>query len=286
MPTIGVFQIPAPGELLWRQAIYQAANAKGWQTFEGSCGLSSDPQSDRLMVTSDPADVDQTYVDHWVVLRADGGRSVVYLSDALMVGDSGVAMIASRLAAADVLARRGASVFGEDATAIVIPALGTVDLLSPVPHVNAGASRLEKSARVALAMYDALPVPLGATGVWPSSFFKESGTETYGLGRIDLTGRARTIIQGPYISLPPGRWRIIADFEIATPRDGGRFIFAWGADNHMTEWSGHLPHSGGYQVQLETTWPEIAPAQFNVAVLHPVFSGSIEMLKVRVEKVG
>lgn len=285
MPTIGVFQVPSRRELAWRLAIYHAVNARGWLSFEGRCEPTSETSTNRLMVTSNPADVDLDYVDHWVVLTADAARSAAYLGDELKVGSSGVGMIASHLAAADILARRGAPVFGDDAASISIAEVEGI-ALSDAESRDPGGSSLEGPAREALAMYAAMPIKIGAAGFWSPSLYKQPIREDYGLDVIDLTGRTRTIIQGPYIPLPPGVWRMTADFEIVTPPEGGQFLFAWGAAGHMTEWSGFLPRSGRYQLQLESKWLTIAPAEFNVALLNPMFCGQLEMLGTVVEKIG
>lgn len=80
-------------------------------------------------------------------------------------------------------------------------------------------------------------------------------------GWVNLTGRARHILSGPFMFLLPGRWRIEIEFDVDVETGVPRLAFQWGgAALEKTVFTTLLRKSGKYQVRLDApvTRPDAA----------------------------
>ncbi|WP_292052402.1 MULTISPECIES: hypothetical protein [unclassified Brevundimonas] len=80
-------------------------------------------------------------------------------------------------------------------------------------------------------------------------------------GWVNLTGRARHILAGPFIFLMPGIWKIELDLDVDVETGVPRLAFQWGgAALEKTLFTTLLRKSGRYQVSLEAkiTRPDAA----------------------------
>lgn len=83
---------------------------------------------------------------------------------------------------------------------------------------------------------------------WPPPFFLASIDGKPGplTGPIDLTGPARTIIWGPYVSLPPGRWLARPTFACSRNTAGCRMSGDIYSNIVHANWETILPEEGAY----------------------------------------
>lgn len=282
MVTVGVFQIPSPGADGRRLAIYRAAQAAGWLTYEGDCGPADDAAAHRIMITWNPDDIHLDHVDDWVVVVGEPGTSVAYFDETLGSGMSAIPMVAARYAAADALVRGGAPIFSDKGSSIRIPHLGSVSFEDAPPETHADSS-VQKAGAEALEIYQTLPLQPGVSASWASGLYREPTQEGFGVQPIDLTGRQRGLVQGPYIVLPAGRWRMGVEFDIVTAADGAHMLFAWGMAGRMVEWSDRVTRSGRYRVTLDAEFPSAGMAELHIALVHPMFHGEFVLSGTRIE---
>jgi hypothetical protein len=137
----------------------------------------------------------------------------------------------------------------------IFKALDTAPPLDPTVATAAWGDRFDASELVlingALAGY-AEYFSGGSLGdlVWAPNLFIVGDTHQWLTGPIDITGRSRCLIYGPYIRLPPGRWN--ADVTVAFAELGGSkdFIIDVAATVKLHEVSINVINQGGGANQL------------------------------------
>lgn len=97
------------------------------------------------------------------------------------------------------------------------------------------------------------PIPRGKSWDWRDAFIASSPEYKADQdGWVDLTGRARHILTGPYIFLPAGIWNVVMDFEVDVETGVPRFAFQLGgAALEKTLFTTLIRKSGRYQVSLD-----------------------------------
>lgn len=107
-----------------------------------------------------------------------------------------------------------------------------------------------------------------------------------GPGQLDLTGRPRFMITGPYIVMPAGRWR--AAYQLTFDEKGSRprFRTDWGgAEDYVSEeFSPGRP--GVFEIVQEYNWIEPGPCELRIIVLEGVFDGQMTFSGAEITRVG
>lgn len=271
----------------WRHAIAGAALERGWSIVEddGTAGIAKQLENDQpslvLSSLTAPSQILTENLKMAVVkdtpeaalsaLATDQSRDAL-----IMAAHVGSAMFAY----ADSMARQGAVVLDANANSLHLPLLGDV-------AAEAG-GHIPPQTLGSLDIYHTLPLDVGTTAEWPISAFRfpistPAGLVDTGRAAIDLTGRARTIVYGPYIHLPPGLWE--AEVRALIQPDGGsaHLRFEWGANPDYVGSSAHVTRNGVYSIKLQRFWPEIRPSELVITSIQPHFHGHFELLSVSVK---
>lgn len=150
-------------------------------------------------------------------------------------------------------------------------------------------SLILKPNQLATEIYRNYPDVLGNEAEWPFWLFLYPGIERLdsedGL-EIDLTGRARTILYGPYIRLLPGEWEITAELRLLPGAGGIDLMFEWGEGEDFSTLPHTVTEEGLYRVCLKRIWHSSAPAEFRVTTLRPHFEGLFQLTKAKVRHVA
>lgn len=136
-----------------------------------------------------------------------------------------------------------------------------------------------------LAMYRTLDIQKGDGGIWPPEIFSFSSGQslTGGQSDIDLTGRARFLMHGPYIELPPGLWTGELFFCFDPGNSSPSLVrFDWGDGENFTQEDIELTDPGNYSMKLSHRWNVASPAQFRLLLLRPVFHGNLSVINCKV----
>lgn len=104
-------------------------------------------------------------------------------------------------------------------------------------------------------------------------------------GDLDLTGRPRFLISGPYITLPPARWRAIYRLEFDGAGSRPRFRLDWGMQDNYGSQDFTPGRAGLFQITHEYVWPQSAPVELRVVLLEGVFHGRMRFHGARVTRV-
>lgn len=129
----------------------------------------------------------------------------------------------------------------------------------------------------ALDLYAVMPPPVGAEARWGLAHFSYPVGDGFDGGQpdMDLTGRYRILVHGPYVVLPPGCWRVEAEFEIDTEGGVNRLRFDWGVGDDLVTTSVQIDRPGVYTLALTRQWTEAGPAQLRMWSEQAAFQGRL-----------
>lgn len=133
-------------------------------------------------------------------------------------------------------------------------------------------------AASALAMFEHGPPEVGVEAEWrPSVFvYDMRGAETRAtISEMDATGRARNLVYGPYISLPPGLWRATLGFSCDQSASRHMLRFEWGTPENFQGFYVTPKRSGRYEVVLEHRWTKAEPAELRMILTESSLGGQI-----------
>jgi len=228
--------------------------------------------------------------DHAAIANAQGHRALIIDTTAIGTADpsqpaTGDDLIvrAHALVEAEAAARQHAPVFNAARYQLDLPGLGLVE------RPDGERYRIHPDASESpLALFDQMPVPAGAWANWAPRWFAYSeGVRTIGGSTwIDMTGRMRPLVYGPYVRLPVGRWRVDVRFSVDPERAHAPLLFEWGSGNDFCRVMTEIRHPGTYGVHMDRFWTEADAAQLRIWTAHPVFEGRIDFQGARVTRVA
>lgn len=169
-------------------------------------------------------------------------------------------------------------------------ASGAVEILpgftlnSPTAPTSPPASPRLKAVASAVELLD----PAHPQATWAPDLFNYNSRIVSGgsQGDLDLTGRSRCLIAGPYIVLPAGRWR--ATYRLTFDERGSqiRFRVDWGGvEAFLTE--EFVPGRPGiFEITQEFDWAEPGPSELRLILLEGVFDGQVTFSGARIERIG
>lgn len=142
-------------------------------------------------------------------------------------------------------------------------------------------------AALALAPYWNGPPSPGAQADWTNGVLidksRRDGPRPLS-GPIDLTGRPRQLITGPYYCLPPGIWRVNIKFQLFVENTAD-FRFEWGEPGHAVALTSSEVRTGRYSVSLEQRWDREGAAEIVVEIFSAMLMGSLVIDEVLIEKI-
>lgn len=131
---------------------------------------------------------------------------------------------------------------------------------------------------VAFGMYRMGRPRPGTSVSWSERLFtfdQKAFVEGNPIGVLDVTGRPRTLLYGPFIALPPGRWGATMRFAIDESAAGHELRFDWGPGGDFVSQSA-VPAAGGiYEIELEHTVSEVGSWQFRILLMEGAFEGQM-----------
>ena len=271
---------PSVREGPWVAGIRDAAAAKGL-----SVGYWDRDQADILLCHLLPIDrVMAQEPREWVILGDTPEAGLVSYGDAYKeYPPAGQALIAcsGRFVSAAWMAERGSPVLGQPAMALSLPRLGLVS-----PQAYQLPSDPPGPLVPLLSIYDGLPVRVGAKSIWPpqSFAFPAAGEGDGGSPRIDLTGRDRLLMDGPYMALPPGLWRATLKMAIDPQGRDVPLAFDWGEAHDMVTIEETVRDAGFYAVSLDRLFETPGTAVLRISLTQPLFQGVLEVVECVVER--
>jgi hypothetical protein len=143
-----------------------------------------------------------------------------------------------------------------------------------------------RHAATALRLYlDGRPA-IGATAtVSPTLFLYDArGRVAQTPGAVEITGRARTLLYGPYLALPPGSWTVKVAFAVDDDAAGHPYRFEWGTGD-VFERVDFTPETAGvFAVEVSRDWDRPAPAEARVILMRSAFAGTFRLIEMTVTR--
>lgn len=277
--NLTVLITPGPSGVAWRAAIEARAAQMGLDIHDVGPEGAIDGQSGLF------------FAHHHAALGSAAGSGVV-IADTTAVASldpsqpatsEDLIVRAQSLVEADAAARHGATVLNASRYALTLPVLGLVERSEGDRyHIHPVA------ATSPLSMFDQLPVEAGAESDWSPYWFAYASGETPSAASpwMDLTGRMRAVVYGPYICLPAGRWRVDVRVAVDPERAHVPLLFEWGAGSDYCRVMAEVHHAGTYSLSLDRIWTEAGAAQLRIWNAHPVFQGRMIFEHCRVVRVA
>lgn len=272
---VRILQVPSPLSDAWLEALQKRCLEKGWAFFMYWGGeLPVLPQGPSVVVGWGKDDL--LPVADWIVQTCAPGLAVEALASKmnLEVGEARY-HASARFALCSELAAEGAPVFDVNSP-LEIPGLGEI----PPPG-----SVVDTAGGGVLSFYDRIPPGVGEGVRWPAGIFSipDCRGPRSAAVRIDLVGRRRLLLNGPNLSLSPGKWQAKAEISVE-PAGGAEFLIEWGAGAAVEAKTFFIEMAGDYEIDFVYTWAESAPADFRVSLMTPVLEGWLDFKGISLVK--
>ncbi len=274
-----VLQFPSPTETAWTTAIKARADELGWGVHDLAVENEWPRARERnsaVYFTTGIHGAEALDPTHWIVLTENATTSAEVVSGALGVSPFAHASLVHtsiRLALSAKFADEETAVHVMDARALRLemPSLGHVE--------RAPIDGLDKDVpdQGPLDIFDRLPIPVGASAEWAPEIFNYPKGQAMqgGSPDVDLTGRARVLLFGPFVYLPAGTWTV--NIDLAIDPMGGKvpLRFEWGNETEFVSHAASVTTAGHYTITLVRDWEGVAPAQVRLWLTQPLFQGRL-----------
>jgi hypothetical protein len=158
-----------------------------------------------------------------------------------------------------------------------------VELVQPATHTQ------HETVEQALGLYRGGAPKIGAKAFWPCALFNldQRGAHLRSrLNEMELVGRARHLVFGPYFHLPPGLWRITVFFRCDDVAAKQWLRLEWGGGGFATY--DLTPGNGGgrYEAVIETRLNEPQEVECRVILTASALDGWFAFDGAEVEKIA
>ncbi|WP_040349830.1 hypothetical protein [Brevundimonas sp. BAL3] len=272
---------PSTDAAYWRSMVADKAAAAGLVVVEIDQGVDTAlPSGDMVLITNDARRAYSFQPTDWAVLLSrpstGGGRDASSLIHA-----------AGILAALSELPQGTPILTDRD----LIGSLDPLELFGrfQLVHKHAPLSGWEvenHTASLFLSLYeDGLPL-VGARREWGPDIFTYDVKARFAAvtaGELDISGIARTLVLGPNLALPPGRWRVTASFAVDKLASTRIYRMEWGISEDFAEVSFSPGQAGVYKMEIEHIWSAAEPVELRLALAESAVAGWLEFRGATVE---
>lgn len=184
------------------------------------------------------------------------------------------------------LIRRGYALYpdrvfkAEDFAATTVEPFPGLSLLGPTSPPTSNRNR---------ALKEALSIYAADHAFWGSEVFDINAKDVRHNKEeavLDLTGRPRFLVFGPYIVMPAGRWKAVARIGFSAPTTRHQYRVDWGAQDTYTSHHFRPEREGVFQVEIEYEWDKPSASEFRLLLLEGAFDGEVTFFGVEIVRVG
>ena len=101
---------------------------------------------------------------------------------------------------------------------------------------------------------------------------------------IDVTGPRRALLRGPYVTAPPGRWRVAVRFELTDWAARNGFELGLIAGDAQARVDFQPQGAGVYEAVIEASWTRAGPVDVRLGLARPAFHGELRFLGAKIER--
>lgn len=275
-----LFVMPSAAEGGWRQAVSEVAAAAQLPVWGEDLVAMAEAHGEGLVVTADPRPALAGWNEAALIVPAQNG--VDFLINLGFTHTDAVRRVAEFLAFASDVKSRGGVLLDGTAPIVEVEGIGRIS--------RSGGLIVARSHDGPLGIFHHIPPEIGSAAKWDAELFAFAsyGDDLNLLASpsIDVTGKARTLVLGPQITLSPGRWRVCARIMV-DPEGSTTYLQAsWGGGSDRVDVTAELKVPGEYSLVLEHDWRKSAEAELMIVSGRPHFCGRLEFMDVAVDRVG
>lgn len=283
LTTHGVVLLPCIAFDPWVSALTEAAVEGGRSLVPYAGGDIPEGGPQTILLLFDAAHASALPPRTWTVIATNLDAAAMAAADRYGLPPEQGVWVASRLLAGACALPSARWILDRDLTG------ESLDLLpgwcvTPPARPSAAAS---DPAAAALALFAGGPPGPGATASWhPDLFSYDRRRAPLGPGPrwLDLTGTARILVFGPYVSLPAGLWRATLAFSVDAAGAGRQYRVEWG---NQADFSFHpfRPDAAGmFKLEIEHRWAATGAAEMRLVLEESVIDGALTFEGLRVER--
>lgn len=104
-------------------------------------------------------------------------------------------------------------------------------------------------------------------------------------GVLDITGKPRVLIWGPYLAMPTGQWRALIRFAVDADAARHTYRMDWGTQTECVSAYVTPQAPGMYEVELDWDFSEPAPSEIRLILTEGSFMGTLMFQGIKVSRV-
>lgn len=284
-----VILTPSQTEPEWRQRVTDAAATAGLKPVQWSAELGPD-------ILKDPKAVvlaqEMGHLRHFgetpdVVVLTDPESSVQRLYQTVLAQFPQALWTASQIHAEACEAPERVPVIGGAALSCGAPVTLWSGLTVAAPALPPRPKGERAAAEVMSLYHHGRPAMGARVRIAPKLFLYDTRNPVVGPRfEVDLTGRPRIVVYGPYVTLPPGRWR--AEAKVWIDDDAANVIlgFDWGRHQQFDQHVEKPGKPGLHAVSMVNDWDVAASAEFRLVLMQGAIAGKARLVEFDLERLG
>ena len=141
----------------------------------------------------------------------------------------------------------------------------------------------------AFAVFETTPPGPGDTLDWGETLFRYDAPASRGaqrVGELDITGRPRILVYGPYFALHRGRWQARIRFLVDATAASKEYRFDWGTPHDFQTAAIVPPHSGVFEIDLTHDFKSVDYGELRLWLMEGSFDGVLHFMGARLTYVG
>lgn len=282
---------PSADDAAWRREIARAANAAGFRLITAGTELRSadDIGTNVITITDDAAvALGANATDIVAIVPEPESAPDAVATSCNLPAPENVWQASALLARAIALGDEHALITASDLAKRprLLRLFGTLELVPP-------ASAAEVSNRPAVAaafnMYRNAAIPDVTTCAWSEKLFiyDEKGARNWpDWGVLDITGRPRMLVWGPYVALTPGSWRAVIRFGVDADAAGHQYRVDWGTRSACVSEYVTPGRPGMFEIQLDWLFEEAEAAEIRLILTEGSFMGTMLFQGMTVQRIS
>lgn len=171
----------------------------------------------------------------------------------------------------------------------ILPPIEPVPIVLDAGDESVGASAPSSPSLLRaylLPLVSAVEHPTSIVVTWPRDCFLYGDAPGEGLpATVELAGRGRILAYGPYMPLPPGRWRATAYLGFSADIGSMPFILEADTDVGITRGFFEVKQGGIFTLELEFEVSEpFHPVEFRLVSQDSALEGLASLIEIRLEQ--
>lgn len=285
LTTHGVVLLPCPAFDSWVTALTETAAEGGLSLVPYAGGDAPESEPKTVLLLFDAAHAAALPPRNWTVIATGLDRAATAAADRYDLPPEQGVWVASRLLSGACALLHSRWIVDADLSG---ESLELLPGWRVTPPVRPSATTSDPAA-VALELFAGGPPGPGVTASWHPDLFSYDRRRP-ALGPeprwLNLTGTARILVFGPYISLPAGLWRAILAFSVDDAGARRQYRVEWG---NQADFSFHQfrPGAAGlFKLEIEHRWAATGAAEMRLVLEESVIDGALTFEGLQVERLG